>query len=190
MLTYAHVCRLQQWRQRFQTLACVWMDLLSSQIQKWTLTAVEKDQVSSPSLQSLSSSHSSLPPLFISPSHSPTHTCNPGSLNCLSARAIPPCSGPYWCLTCILRTWLLPPPLPLPLMPWTMHPRMWMGAGTKLPPTPRLSPASESLPFPPPQSRRWVNGEFPLQRSELVKDLEHSCLIACSNATSRHPQLL
>ena len=39
------VVSMQQWRQRFQNLAILWIDVLSNQVQKWTVEAVESDGV-------------------------------------------------------------------------------------------------------------------------------------------------
>ena len=43
---YSVQYRLQQWRQRFLSLASIWMDVLNIQIEKWTIAAVKEDQVS------------------------------------------------------------------------------------------------------------------------------------------------
>lgn len=37
--------RHQLWRQHYQNMACVWLDILGQQISKWTTVAIENDQV-------------------------------------------------------------------------------------------------------------------------------------------------
>ena len=45
LILFCHYYRHQLWRQHFQTLACIWLEILGGQINQWTIRSIEEDQV-------------------------------------------------------------------------------------------------------------------------------------------------